>query len=558
MKKKTLLLTGIAALLLSAPAFGKEKSVIVKSHGYGGEMKVLVKVDNKKIKDIELVSHKETSPVVNRAFPLIKERIIEAQSPIVDSVSGATYTSTAVKKAVAEVMKKEGKDFGKIDNKTKAAEKPVAYLPPVNTDLLIVGGGPAGLAAAISAREAGVKNIILIEKMDMLSGNGKFDMNFFDLYNSEAQKKAGIEDSVEKFINDKKNAKDTPERIKAQAEGAFVLDKWLRDMGITLNYYYGSRGHMAEKDAYAGEHVQDNMEKRVKELGIDVRTGVQGLDLILSNGEVTGVKARKKNDFFDINAKAVIVATGGFSANKELLAKYAPGAEKVETSNQMGATGDFVPVFAKYELPMENMDVLSVFPFIIKDSRDLTGGGDGYILVNEHGKRFMSEQVPPGKSLEFAHKLLEQDTYYIYDQNLYDSFYRFQKHVKLELHKKFNTLDEVAKEIGAKPADLKETVAQFNKAIRGEVKDPFREKPFTREFKSEGPYYVVPVESAIHMTKGGVVANEKSEVLDKERKVVKGLYAAGEVAATSGAYSSAVVFGRSAGENAAKFVENKK
>ncbi|MGL4946018.1 MAG: FAD-binding protein, partial [Fusobacteriaceae bacterium] len=340
-----------------------------------------------KIKDIELVSHKETSPVVNRAFPVIRERIIGAQSPVVDSVSGATHTSTAIKIAVGDVMKKEGKDFGKIDRNTKAPEQPVAYLPTVKTDLLIVGSGPAGLSAAISDREAGVKNIILIEKLDILSGNGKFDMNFFDLYNSEAQKNAGIEDSVEKFLSDKKNAKETPERMRVQAEGAFVLDKWLRDMEIKLNHYYGNRGHMAEKDAYAGEHIQDKMEEKVKALGIDVRTGTAGLDLILDKGKVTGVKVQNKNNFYDIDAKAVILATGGFSANKELLAKYAPGGEKVATSNQMGATGDFVKVFEKNEIPMENMDVLSVFPFIIKESRDLTGGGDGYSLVNETGKR---------------------------------------------------------------------------------------------------------------------------------------------------------------------------
>ncbi|MGL4253118.1 MAG: FAD-binding protein [Fusobacteriaceae bacterium] len=558
MKKNLLLITGLASLLLTAPAMGKEKSTITKSYGYGGEMKVLVKTDGEKIKDIELVSHKETSPVVNRAFPVIRERIIGAQSPVVDSVSGATHTSTAIKIAVGDVMKKEGKDFGKIDRNTKAPEQPVAYLPTVKTDLLIVGSGPAGLSAAISAREAGVKNIILIEKLDILSGNGKFDMNFFDLYNSEAQKNAGIEDSVEKFLSDKKNAKETPERMRVQAEGAFVLDKWLRDMEIKLNHYYGNRGHMAEKDAYAGEHIQDKMEEKVKALGIDVRTGTAGLDLILDKGKVTGVKVQNKNNFYDIDAKAVILATGGFSANKELLAKYAPGGEKVATSNQMGATGDFVKVFEKNEIPMENMDVLSVFPFIIKESRDLTGGGDGYILVNETGKRFMNEQVQPGKSLEFAHNILNQDTFYIYDQNLYESFYRFQKHVKLGLHKKFDTLDQMAEEMGVPVANLKNTITEFNRAVRGEIQDPFREKPTKREFKTEGPFYMVEVESAIHMTKGGVVANENSEVLNKDRKAIKGLYAAGEVVSTSGAYSSSVVFGRSAGEKAAQFIKSSK
>ena len=247
MKRKVLFFTALSIL-----AFGQsEKSYIGKGNGYGGELKVNVKTKGEEIVDLELISHKETSPVVKRAFPVIKERIIEAQSPIVDNVSGATYTSFGVKRAVAQALKAQGKDYGKITVKTSGSKEEIAYLEPVNTDIVVVGGGPAGLAAAISAKEAGAKNIILIEKLDILSGNGKFDMNFFDLINSEAQKKNGTFDTVEAFVKDKANKMDTIERTQAQAEGAFKLDAWLRGMGIELNHNYGLRNHMAEKDAYA-------------------------------------------------------------------------------------------------------------------------------------------------------------------------------------------------------------------------------------------------------------------------------------------------------------------
>ena len=116
--------------------------------------------------------------------------------------------------------------------------------------------------------------------MDILSGNGKFDMNFFDMINSKAQKANGTNDTVEAFIKDKANPRDTMERTKAQAEGAYVLDEWL-SFGVNLNYNYGLRNHMAEADAYAGAHIQDGMEKRVNELGVDIRTGTKGLDLIM-------------------------------------------------------------------------------------------------------------------------------------------------------------------------------------------------------------------------------------------------------------------------------------
>ena len=397
---------------------------------------------------------------------------------------------------------------------------------------------------------------ILIEKMDILSGNGKYDMNFYDLINSEAQRKAGVEDSVEKLIADNSNPLDT--RIRAQAEGAYVLDNWLRGMGIELNYYYGSRGHMAEKDAYAGAHIQDKMEKRVKELGIDVRTGTKGLDLIMKDGKVAGVKVQNKNNFYDINSKAVIIATGGFSANKELLKRRVPGSEVFQTSNQIGATGDFIPVFEKNNFKVENLEVLNIFPFIISKTRDLTGGGDGFILVNKDGKRFTSESITYATRFETAQKILAQKdsaAFYIYDQRLYDSSYRLQKHTALGYHTKAQTLDELADKLGIDKNNLKVTVEEFNKAVRGEKKDEFREKPTKFEFASQGPYYGVQVESAVHMTRGGVVADEKTQVIDNNNQVVEGVYAAGEVAnSNSGAYSAAVIFGRIAGQEAVKYI----
>ena len=528
--------------------------------GFSGKIKVDVVTNGEKIEDIKVVSNSETSHIISRAFPILKERILKAQSPIVDSVSGASYTSFGVKKAVAEALKANGKDFGRIRFNTKAPEQPVANLEAVNTDLVIIGGGPAGLAAAISAREAGLKNIILIEKLDILSGNGKYDMNFYDLINSEAQKANGINDSVEALIADNSNPLDTPERIRAQAEGSFILDKWLRSFGVNLNYNYGKRGHMAEADAYAGAHIQDGMEKKVKELGIDVRTGTKGLDLIMKDGKAVGVKVQNRNNFYDINAKAVILATGGFSANKELLKKYVPGSEVFQTSNQLGATGDFIPVFEKNNIKTANLEVLNIFPFIIRQTRDLTGGGDGFILVNKEGKRFTSESITYATRFSTAQKILAQPdsaAFYIYDQKLYDSSYRLQKHTAQGLHTKANTLDELADKLGIDKDNLKATVKEFNMAVRGEIKDPFREKPTKKEFMSEGPYYGVQVESAVHMTRGGVVADEKTQVYYENGNVVKGLYAAGEVAnSNSGAYSAAVIFGRIAGEEAAKYINN--
>lgn len=522
----------------------KDGTYVGTGSGYGGEVEVSLTVTDGKMSGIEITGGNETGLIQKRMLPVLEERILEAQSPVVDSVSGATFTSFAVKKAVAEAAKEAGADFGEITMATAGPEEEAKELEAVDTDLVIVGGGPAGLGAAIAASEAGLTDIIVVEKLDILGGNGKFDMNFFDLINSEAMIKAGNEMTKEEFIASKESSWDSPERIQAWADGEWELDAWLRSFDVELNYNYGGTNHMAEEDAYAGEEILDGMEAKVKELGIDVRTGTKGYDLITDDsGKVTGVKVENKNNAYDINAKAVIIATGGFCFNKELLAEYAPGYEVLNTSNQMGATGDFVKVFEEKGYALDHMDTMSVFANIIVPRRDLTGGADLALEVNAEGQLMVHE----GSSLDRGKTILEQtgkSVYYITDQTGYDSFYRIRKHVGLGYYSQGETLAELAQALGINGEQLQATADEYNNNLpEGQ-----------RAFDQEGPFYGVKVEAADHMTKGGVLANENAQVLTTENEVVEGLYAAGEVTSTSGAYSAAVVFGRISGTKAAEYI----
>lgn len=536
----------------------KDGTYVGKGPGYGGELSLEVTIKDEKIENISMVEHGESSPVFTRAFPVIKDRIIDNQTPIVDSVSGATFSSFGIKTAVNKALKEAGEDFGDINFDTEPERGEPKELEEVKTQMVVIGGGPSGLSAAISAKQSGVEDVIIVEKLDILSGNGKFDMNFFDMINSKALKENGTDMTADEFIASKKDAFDSDARKKVWAEGAAQLDQWLRDMSIELNYSSGGTNHMAEADEYAGEHIQDSLEEKAKELEIDIRTGTKGLDIIMEDGKAVGVKVENRDGFYDIKADAVVIATGGFSSNKELLAEYAPGAERLETSNQMGTTGDFIPVFKKHDLKMAEMDVLSVFKLIIKNRRDLTGAGDGFMLVNENGERFAAEN---SSGLELGYAMLDQPegkVYYIYDQPLYESFYRLQKHNKLGYHTKANTLEELAEKLNINKENLLKTTETYNKAINKEIEDPFRGKDvFDRQFAENGPYYGVQVESAIHMTKGGVAANERAQILNNNDEPVEGLYASGEVTATSGAYSASVVFGRVAGQEAAKYILEK-
>lgn len=543
----------MAAAVMMTGSVALADTYTVTGNGYHGEMSMDVTIENGVITDVVLGDNHETNVVIDRAFPVIRDRILAANTADVDNVSAATFSSYAVKTAVADAMKQAGMDAPEV--KRTNAEKPATERAAESCDIVIVGGGPAGLAAAVSAKQTNPdKNVILVEKLDILSGNGKFDMNFFDMINTEAQKAAGNDEWVgeaglAKFLESKSTNGESAERIKVWADEEYNLDAWLRDMGVELNYNYGGTNHMAEDNQYSGEVIQAGLEKAAKELGVDVRTGTKGMDLVMEDGACKGVVVlNNDNETYTINAKSTILATGGFCSNKELLAEYAPGYEVFNTSNQMGTTGDFVKIFEQNGFKTENMGKMSFFSNIIVPYRDLTGGADMNLLANKEGT------LLENKSGKDRGTMIQENgaAFYITDKTGYDSFYRIRKHVALGYYSEGATLEELAEKLGIDAEGLKASVEQYNAdAAAGAENAQIAAVP-TRALDAEGPYYGVRVEGANHMTKGGVVCNENAQVLNADDTVVPGLYAAGEVTWQAGGYSESVCFGKIAGAQAAQ------
>ena len=543
----------MAAAVMMTGSVALADTYTVTGNGYHGEMSMDVTIENGVITDVVLGDNHETNVVIDRAFPVIRDRILAANTADVDNVSAATFSSYAVKTAVADAMKQAGMDAPEV--KRTNAEKPATERAAESCDIVIVGGGPAGLAAAISAKQTNPdKNVILVEKLDILSGNGKFDMNFFDMINTEAQKAAGNDEWVgeaglAKFLESKSTNGESAERIKVWADEEYNLDAWLRAMGVELNYNYGGTNHMAEDNQYSGEVIQAGLEKAANELGVDIRPGTKGMDLVMEDGACKGVVVlNNDNETYTINAKSTILATGGFCSNKELLAEYAPGYEVFNTSNQMGTTGDFVKIFEQNGFKTENMGKMSFFSNIIVPYRDLTGGADMNLLANKEGT------LLENKSGKDRGTMIQENgaAFYITDKTGYDSFYRIRKHVALGYYSEGATLEELAEKLGIDAEALKASVEQYNAdAAAGAENAQIAAVP-ARALDAEGPYYGVRVEGANHMTKGGVVCNENAQVLNADDTVVPGLYAAGEVTWQAGGYSESVCFGKVAGAQAAQ------
>lgn len=551
-KIKLISLLAAAAVMTGSVAMAETYSAT--GNGYHGEMTVNVTIEDGKITDVELGDNHETNVVIDRAFPVIRERILEANTADVDSVTAATFSSYAIKTAVADAMQQAGLEAPKVAMQN--AEKTATERAAENCDIVIVGGGPAGLAAAVSAKQTNAdKNVILVEKLDILSGNGKFDMNFFDMINTEAQKAAGNDEWVgeaglAKFLEEKSSNGESAERIQVWANEEYNLDAWLRAMGVELNYNYGGTNHMAEDNQYSGEVIQAGLEKAAAELGVDVRTGTKGVDLVMEDGACKGViVTNNAGETYTINAASTIITTGGFCSNKELLAEYAPGYEVFNTSNQMGTTGDFVKIFEQNGFKMENMGKMSFFSNIIVPYRDLTGGADMNLLANSEGAL-----LPNKSGMDRGTMIKEQPNgaaYYITDKTGYDSFYRIRKHVGLGYYAEGATLEELAEKLSINAEGLKASVEQYNADAAAGTENAQVAAVPKRALDAEGPYYGVRVEAANHMTKGGVVCNENAQVLNADDTVVPGLYAAGEVTWQGGGYSESVCFGKVAGAQAA-------
>lgn len=538
-----------------------------EGHGHGGPIKVAVTVNDKVIEKIEVIENSE-SDFSKPVFEKIIGSVIENNTADVDAVSGATETSTGLLDALKDAVSKAliGTGPASADSK-KTAEK----LEDLSCDVVVIGAGGAGLSAAIEAHDAGVK-VIIVEKMPIVGGNTNYATGGLNAAETVSQEAKGIEDSVATFIADTmKGGKNinNPELVEILAENSAETIDWLIGMGGDfsdvgrLGGATNNRAHRPTGGAPVGNHLVQVLLAEVEKRDITIMTGSRVVEIIKDGDKPAGVVVDAGTGTYKVSAEAVVIATGGFGADNDLVAGFDPGLKGFGTTNHPGATGDALTFVKPFGAALVDITEIQTHPTVVPVKNTMITEavrGNGAILVNRDGERFISELQTRDVVSEAELAQEGQTAFLFFDQGVRESLSAIEKYVKAGLVTEGATIEEVAGKMEIDGAALKGTVDRYNGFVAAGADADFARPDMPRALAT-GPYYMVEVGPAVHHTMGGLQIDTETRVINEAGDAVPGLFAAGEV--TGGvhggnrlggnALSDITTFGRIAGANAAAF-----
>ena len=587
--------------------------------GFGGDVSVTLTLTDGVITGCTAEGKDETQGVGSEAIAKMPGAIAESGSIAVDGVSGATITSTAIQEAAAAALTAAGlnpEDYKTAVEKTGSAEDST-----VEADIVVVGAGGAGMTAAITAAGEG-KSVVILESQSMVGGNsvratggmnaGKTvyqDENEFGesagvekTLKTAAEKYAdnetitalaktvseqwaayqanptGYFDSVElmeldtmiggKGIND-------PALVETLCENSADAIDWLDEHGITLHNVssfggasvkrihrpVNDEGKVVSVGSYMIPLLQENCEKA----GVKMMLDTTATEILTdANGAAVGVKATgASGETVTVNAKAVVLATGGFGANLDMVVKYKPELKGFMTTNAPGIQGQGIEMAEAIGAATVDMDQIQIHPTVEANTAALiTEGlrGDGAILINAEGKRFIDEVGT--RDVVSAAEIAQTGSYswLVVDQAMADNSSVIQGYIKKGYTVTGATYEELAKAMGVDGAALAETMDNWNGYVEAKNDPDFGRTSFANPLNT-APYYAIKVTAGVHHTMGGLKINPNTEVLNENGEVIPGLFAAGEV--TGGvhganrlggnAVADFTVFGRIAGAAASDY-----
>ena len=587
--------------------------------GFGGDVSVTLTLTDGAITGCTAEGKDETQGVGSEAIAKMPGEIAESGSIAVDGVSGATVTSTAIKEAAAAALTAAG--LNPDDYKTAVEKTGSAEDSTVDADVVVVGAGGAGMTAAITAAAEG-KSVVILESQSMVGGNsvratggmnaGKTvyqDENEFGesagvekTLKTAAEKYAdnetitalaktvseqwaayqanptGYFDSVElmeldtmiggKGIND-------PELVETLCANSADAIDWLDEHGITLHNVSSFGGASVKrihrpvnaegKTVSVGSYMIPLLQENCEKAGVKMMLDTTATEILTdANGAAVGVKATgASGETVTVNAKAVVLASGGFGANLDMVVKYKPELKGFMTTNAPGIQGQGIEMAQAIGAATVDMDQIQIHPTVEANTAALiTEGlrGDGAILINEEGQRFIDEVGT--RDVVSAAEIAQTGSYswLVVDQAMVDASSVIQGYIKKGYTVTGATYEELGKAMGVDAAAFAETMDKWNGYVEAKNDPDFGRTSFANPLNT-APYYAVKVTAGVHHTMGGLKINANTEVLNEKGEVIPGLFAAGEV--TGGvhganrlggnAVADFTVFGRIAGAAASDY-----
>ena len=587
--------------------------------GFGGDVSVTLTLTDGAITGCTAEGKDETQGVGSEAIAQMPGKIAESGSIAVDGVSGATATSTAIKEAAAAALTAAG--LNPDDYKTAVEKDAAAEDSTVDADVVVVGAGGAGMTAAITAAGEG-KSVVILESQSMVGGNSvraTGGMNAAKtVYQDENEfgESAGVEktlktaaekyadnetitalaktvseqwaayqanptgyfDSVElmeldtmiggKGIND-------PELVETLCANSADAIDWLDEHGITLHNVSSFGGASVKrihrpvnaegKTVSVGSYMIPLLQENCEKAGVKMMLDTTATEILTdANGAAVGVKATgASGETVTVNAKAVVLATGGFGANLDMVVKYKPELKGFMTTNAPGIQGQGIEMAQAIGAATVDMDQIQIHPTVEANTAALiTEGlrGDGAILINEEGKRFIDEVGT--RDVVSAAEIAQTGSYrwLVVDQAMADASSVIQGYIKKGYTVTGATYEELGKAMGVDAAAFAETMEKWNGYVEAKNDPDFGRTSFANPLNT-APYYAIKVTAGVHHTMGGLKINANTEVLNEKGEVIPGLFAAGEV--TGGvhganrlggnAVADFTVFGRIAGAAASDY-----
>ena len=491
---------------------------------------------------------------------------------------GANTDNAADSSAAVESEESVAASSESVEAVTGASE--VTYSDPEELkesyDVIIIGSGGSGMSAAISAKDAGL-NPVIFEKMPVHGGNTIKSSAGMNASATKFQEEQGIADSNELFYNETlaggKNTND-PELLHYLVDNSGPAIDWLDTMGITLDNITVTGGmsvnrtHRPSDGSAVGQYLVEGLYANIMEREIPVFVNSAVTEIVMTDDKASGVKVDFNNEGeITVSSDAVIIATGGFGADFDMVTELAPQLEGYVTTNQPGSTGDGIKMAQAIGAAVVDMDQIQIHPTVHQESSYLITEairGEGAILVNQQGERFVNEMETRDTVSAAINALEEGYAYLIFDAGVKDRVKAVNTYIEKGFVQSDETIEALAGQLEMDSATLAQTLTSWNETIASQVDGAFNRTTGMVNPLAAAPYYAIQIAPGIHHTMGGLKINSNAQVISTEGTVIEGLYAAGEV--TGGVHGSnriggnavadIIVFGRQAGVQSASYVQS--